>query len=225
MPRPSLRDHPRIRGEHTHAAAIEASRPGSSPHTRGALHQIRHRAIERGIIPAYAGSTGSRVAARPWARDHPRIRGEHHKPAAANPFGDGSSPHTRGALPPRSQLISPAGIIPAYAGSTDIHRAGNPSGPDHPRIRGEHGVETIVGLRVGGSSPHTRGALMMNDHEVWVDRIIPAYAGSTKHSSNPAWISSGSSPHTRGAQGPGRKDDAMSGIIPAYAGSTVSVFA
>ena len=32
----------------------------------------------------------------------------------------------------------------------------------------------------GGSSPHTRGALAVDDVEEWVLRIIPAYAGSTQ---------------------------------------------
>ena len=55
-----MEDHPRIRGEHTHAAAIEATAPGSSPHTRGAPHvEPRWRLLSR-IIPAYAGSTGRR---------------------------------------------------------------------------------------------------------------------------------------------------------------------
>ena len=113
-------DHPRIRGEHAR-------------HAREIHHEV-------GIIPAYAGSTldpSSRVdfaggssphtrgapcraaTGRPSPRDHPRIRGEHH---AAAP------------------LLRPvAGIIPAYAGSTDS-------------------FDSITDM-FAGSSPHTRGAL------------------------------------------------------------------
>ena len=175
-------DHPRICGEHR-------QRPHRSSRTAG-------------IIPAYAGSTeklseasgllagssphmrGARRTTRgqtaSWG-DHPRIRGEHRDVAV--------------------ELLLLAGIIPAYAGSTQLpvcgflrlsgsspHTRGAPCGRalsshrnrDHPRIRGEHRRED--GARV--------------------DRlgIIPAYAGSTSlplRTSGAVW---GSSPHTRGAR-------------------------
>ena len=51
-------DHPRIRGEHAiYGEAVHYS-PGSSPHTRGAHHARPRHHGRRGIIPAYAGSTG-----------------------------------------------------------------------------------------------------------------------------------------------------------------------
>ena len=51
---------------------------------------------------------------------------------------EGSSPHTRGALPHEPVVLAPDGIIPAYAGSTRIPQRRSLSGRDHPRIRGEH---------------------------------------------------------------------------------------
>ena len=50
---------------------------------------------------------------------------------------------------------------------------------DHPRIRGEHGGGSLLLGRVGGSSPHTRGAHGSLRPDAHVARIIPAYAGST----------------------------------------------
>ena len=133
-------DHPRIRGEHGR---------------RGTLTICSHR-----IIPAYAGSTHEGWGCkRVWrgssphtrgapcrkhldlrkARDHPRIRGEHHHhvvydvrecgiipayagstmtPSDVMPCRVGSSPHTRGALKESNSV------------SARIQ--------DHPRIRGEH---------------------------------------------------------------------------------------
>ena len=81
------RDHPRIRGEHyaAHKVAIEAG--GSSPHTRGAPTAPVVRVAELGIIPAYAGSTGTRRRTDRSGRDHPRIRGEHARRRAAQPQG------------------------------------------------------------------------------------------------------------------------------------------
>ena len=174
-------DHPRIRGEH--AGDDRLGRP-------------RHR-----IIPAYAGSTTSKVApyvasrgSSPHTRgapqpscrqswrlwDHPRIRGEHH------------------AYTFRANWV--LRIIPAYAGSTlpqclrnlaalgssphtrgaHAHRSSSSSGTrDHPRIRGEHCQPCrFAQLECG---------------------IIPAYAGSTHLAVDEDWHRAGSSPHTRGA--------------------------
>ena len=55
------------------------------------------------------------------------------------------------------------------------------------------------------------------------DRIIPAYAGSTRVEVDLALGEIGSSPHTRGARPGGRSLLLGRGIIPAYAGSTSSI--
>ena len=220
---PRIRDHPRIRGEHqtyrvaydavlgiipayagstSTASAVEGAETGSSPHTRGAPAsgqsgtrgtggssphtrgaQVVHggTADAHGIIPAYAGSTASSTT--PWhgcRGSSPHTRGAlgcaHHGGCA-----DGDHPRIRGEhrLPPHC-LIGEQGIIPAYAEST-------------PSPCGAH-------ARVSGSSPHTRGARLLDlppptplvdhprirgEHNVEdalrreVDGIIPAYAGST----------------------------------------------
>ena len=153
---------------------------------------------------------------------------------------EGSSPHTRGAQRRRRLSHRPRRIIPAYAGSTTPPTPESSPTTDHPRIRGEHGsTAKMSGLRVG-SSPHTRGAQHSQDAPVDVERIIPAYAGSTscrrarvggtrdhprirgehrlsRRCFRHRW---GSSPHTRGA--PFQVCRCWLGwrIIPAYAGST-----
>ena len=91
-----------------------------------------------------------------------------------------------------------------------------------------------------GSSPHTRGARPPDRHRRPGERIIPAYAGSTRSLTPPSPAAAdhprirgehlvdagdergegGSSPHTRGA--PAGRDHRRPAerIIPAYAGST-----
>ena len=132
-------DHPRIRGEHRLETYLPVTVDGSSPHTRGALTNDAAWDQTKRIIPAYAGST---CGASRWCtrkRDHPRIRGEHPRVESWRRVQRGSSPHTRGALPPAPPRPRLRRIIPAYAGSTlpgDLQCDG---GGDHPRIRGEHG--------------------------------------------------------------------------------------
>ena len=180
----SIRDHPRMRGEHASVVIVAV--------------------FGKGIIPACAGSTGLSSTARtrltgssPHARgarrenggfaqcdrNHPRMRGEHSLasrrgaarvgiiPACAGStihahYGMGgrwgSSPHARGAL-----------------GSRERHHA---CSRDHPRMRGEH---SALVQRVGEQAG-----------------IIPACAGSTWHVGSMRSASMGSSPHARGAPGP-----------------------
>ena len=92
-------DHPRIRGEHVPVSVTPVSRCGSSPHTRGARLDGEDERVARGIIPAYAGSTGADQEKGDRAGDHPRIRGEHGHVEYAVGILLGSSPHTRGAPP------------------------------------------------------------------------------------------------------------------------------
>ena len=111
---------------------------------------------------------------------------------------------------------------------------------DHPRIRGEHPLLFLSGVVAGGSSPHTRGARRQRGVLSGSRRIIPAYAGSTRHCSRSAPVLGdhprirgehghrlvggvlpfGSSPHTRGALDRQKPADRGQRIIPAYAGST-----
>ena len=132
---------------------------GSSPHTRGArrLDAKHHHRIR--IIPAYAGSTPLGCQASSSHQDHPRIRGEHGATLDRWHAALGSSPHTRGALASAAAGAGASGIIPAYAGSTEL-------------------ASSVWAFRAG-SSPHTRGAQGLNKAVSSLRRIIPAYAGST----------------------------------------------
>ena len=150
------------------------------------------------------------------------------------------SPHTRGARGQALRRLGPRRIIPAYAGSTGPPPAETQRRLHHPRIRGEHDVFADQVAQTKGSSPHTRGALVMVTHTFYYIRIIPAYAGSTgpppaetqrrlhhprirgEHDFARSKTSrrDQSSPHTRGARLRPLKDFAPRPIIPAYAGST-----
>ena len=193
-----------------------------------------------GIIPAYAGSTKFRSPYYNAAQDHPRIRGEHTARATRPSSRVGSSPHTRGAPSVSPPLSRAWRIIPAYAGSTRGSIQSENSPRDHPRIRGEHLSIELLRCVAAGSSPHTRGALVIGLDPGSAEGIIPAYAGSTPSglAGEPAptdhprirgehllwWWSlseaAGSSPHTRGARGGRPRPIALPRIIPAYAGST-----
>ena len=70
-------------------------------------------------------------------------------------------------------------IIPAYAGSTHSEKRPILTGPDHPRVCGEHIGAASEPSRSYGSSPRMRGAPAIRTLNLGRLRIIPAYAGST----------------------------------------------
>ena len=133
------------------------------------------------------------------------------------------------------------GLIPAHAGSTPNTWTADNRRPAHPRSRGEHFINKMVGDEVRGSSPLTRGAQIKDWNKDTVIGLIPAHAGSTlpgidtvnkieahprsrgEHSLTPGHHQTvvGSSPLTRGARGWASGEDVPEGLIPAHAGSTV----
>ena len=157
----SSRDHPRMRGEHFVQGYDDVAAEGSSPHARGA-HEIRaERHGAAGIIPACAGSTASSYRRSRNTRDHPRMRGEHMAAPFWMPLMRGSSPHARGALWDDREDCDKPGIIPACAGSTLRPRRPPLAHGDHPRMRGEHHLSSLILTTGLGSSPHARGAQLV----------------------------------------------------------------
>ena len=212
--------HPRLRGEHFLRRHRRCVCLGSSPLTRGALQQAMQWLRDRGLIPAYAGSTSSLVGQTGAATAHPRLRGEHVGRSLGMVARMGSSPLTRGARTPVPVCTWSGRLIPAYAGSTRKKESNARKHSAHPRLRGEH--------------PDRASARFFS---AW---LIPAYAGSTRaslpglratrahprlrgehspivSSARRAW---GSSPLTRGARHKVGHRLRGQGLIPAYAGST-----
>ncbi|MEY9215318.1 hypothetical protein ABH917_004764 [Thermobifida halotolerans] len=114
----SLRDHPRMRGEHVGGGRVDGQRGGT--------------------IPACAGSTGCHRGLTRGTRDHPRMRGEHTESGLRIGSRSGPSPHARGAPGNSVSVFSPPGTIPACAGSTRRRSGSSRARRDHPRMRGEH---------------------------------------------------------------------------------------
>ena len=173
-------DHPRTRGVYSQTETGARMAPGSSPHTRGLPPGGRAPGARHGIIPAHAGFTSSRSPGVCRCPDHPRTRGVYQQAQVGDEGKIGSSPHTRGLLQGGAvQGLAPR-IIPAHAGFTPPAWRPTWPRPDHPRTRG---VYWVVGVATGawaGSSPHTRGLLLVAEEDVGARGIIPAHAGFTR---------------------------------------------
>ena len=115
------RDHPRVCGEHDGVEVAGRLGQGSSPRMRG-THEPRITPRDvHGIIPAYAGNTSGRLGHCPRRGDHPRVCGEHYNNNVSTANQQGSSPRMRGTRYDFLVQFRTIGIIPAYAGNTNVH--------------------------------------------------------------------------------------------------------
>ena len=197
-------DHPRVCGEHLRLQKARYRFRGSSPRMRGTLPSHCRPLNRRGIIPAYAGNTNVNVAQKFSSWDHPRVCGEHLRLQKARYRFRGSSPRMRGTLPSHCRPLNRRGIIPAYAGNTNVNVAQKFSSWDHPRVCGEHAIVAARPRTRPGSSPRMRGTLGCG-HLILLLRVDhPRVCGehAIKDAMNKS--SSGSSPRMRGT--PARLD-------------------
>ena len=146
----------------------------------------------------------------------------------------------RGSRGGASKQRSPDGIIPAYAGLTEVLLWDRYTALDHPRVCGAHSGEILYIRCIRGSSPRMRGSLVDITPQDGADGIIPAYAGLTNTSTNSkngsrdhprvcgahllnarfSSFFSGSSPRMRGSRHRAGCSCWYMGIIPAHAGLT-----
>ena len=176
---PTLRKHPRIRGENLGLRSVARKIRETSPHTRGELVSRKILVIRLRNIPAYAGRTENVTLPAPYSRKHPRIRGENTRRRFKRTLAIETSPHTRGE--PKRLLIKfkKRRNIPAYAGRTIMILKVFSVFEKHPRIRGENWTLYRDRPWVSETSPHTRGELKRFSVNFVSPGNIPAYAGRT----------------------------------------------
>ena len=149
------------------------------------------------------------------------MRGEHFCRPEETPAEDGSSPHARGTPAIISAALTALRFIPACAGNTRCRLMMRSVIPVHPRMRGEHALNSMPRSAASGSSPHARGTRFSGKSYGWRIRFIPACAGNTLYPKSHAFLRPvhprmrgehigqevnareqvGSSPHARGTLG------------------------
>ena len=131
-------DHPRLHGEHSFLIYPRYLTPGSPPPTRGTLSPCYNTVTEHRITPAYAGNTILFLLCSSFARDHPRLRGEHYTRESNLSHVTGSPPPTQGTPIINGETRYRDRITPSYAGNTLIGGKLDRAFRDHPRLRREH---------------------------------------------------------------------------------------
>ena len=139
-----LWDHPRLRGEQSSNFDILAAKSGSPPLARGTERYALYKSWRLGITPACAGNRCPPPARVMLVRDHPRLRGEQHRPNPWQNTSQGSPPLARGTVDCTPALGEAVGITPACAGNRWCTRSQARMQKDHPRLRGEQGERVMV---------------------------------------------------------------------------------
>mgnify|MGYP000884608118 FL=1 len=196
---------------------------GSSPRGRGKRHCVGDRARRLRLIPAWAGKTPRRFPLHSPRRAHPRVGGENSVTFADSVTVAGSSPRGRGKPHCREAGASRCGLIPAWAGKTQMRASLPLSRGAHPRVGGENQERVTATRIVAGSSPRGRGKPVHECLHRRRERLIPAWAGKTARRahlhdlgaahprvggendalSRPRAVSLGSSPRGRGKRSRG----------------------
>ena len=192
--------HPRSRGENNRIACGLLTICGSSPLTRGKLPDSEGWTPIIRLIPAHAGKTSAsrRPASFGWA--HPRSRGENRLPGERRRMSYGSSPLTRGKRQSPASEADLMGLIPAHAGKTVPREPTRRPCAAHPRSRGENLSLRIGNSVIDGSSPLTRGKLVLVGEFVELHGLIPAHAGKTQRVAA-SLQGPGAHPRSRGENG------------------------
>ena len=155
--------HPRSRGENRYAEIPPYVHDGSSPLTRGKRIRAACPPMARGLIPAHAGKTAVEITERSALAAHPRSRGENVRSATSCVAMSGSSPLTRGKQDPGLPGVRHQRLIPAHAGKTLAGVSSRKKHRAHPRSRGENSEGDSAAGLPAGSSPLTRGKLVLRE--------------------------------------------------------------
>ena len=173
-------DHPRACGENRTGFNISLQQLGSPPRMRGKPIRETSQYVNKGITPAHAGKTKTRVCFCLEEGDHPRACGENHDEEYRFLLLHGSPPRMRGKLSLAQVLECSMGITPAHAGKTSLPRPMTSSQRDHPRACGENKVFEYRRTQSAGSPPRMRGKQSLRNSVYMRIGITPAHAGKTK---------------------------------------------
>ena len=177
-----VRAHPHSRGENRVIKPGGYLLAGSSPLTRGKIPARRGDRLKRGLIPTHAGKTSALALKRYLPEAHPHSRGENARQDKGRGTHGGSSPLTRGKLMPARSARRSIGLIPTHAGKTRYQAKASPAIAAHPHSRGENDLFLVSKEDTPGSSPLTRGKLLVAVVERGLQGLIPTHAGKTRYS-------------------------------------------
>ena len=170
--------HPRARGERASSTTRLPTTGGSSPRSRGTANSPNFTEMAARFIPALAGNGSLSTSGIKRYSVHPRARGERLYAAQLEATIDGSSPRSRGTGDSKAQTAPRSRFIPALAGNGPAGSGCNRCHAVHPRACGERYRLRCYVHCYSGSSPRSRGTVLIRLDSGHIRRFIPALAGN-----------------------------------------------
>ena len=166
-----------MRGEYSHIFRYNCPGQGSPPLARGILQLPEGVDKKLGITPACAGNTRQYSPTHRTRQDHPRLRGEYKLKNISRCILVGSPPLARGILDVIKRSACACGITPACAGNTLNYSRLQKRSRDHPRLRGEYSIITLLHTILVGSPPLARGIPHLDSRSVKSSEDHPRLRG------------------------------------------------
>ena len=156
----SMRDHPRVCGNHGCLRPPSWILLGSPPRVREPLFALSPACRGMRITPACAGTTRPRHQSHFIKQDHPRVCGNHLLCCPKRRTTAGSPPRVREPLIWSILWSLSFRITPACAGTTMTGVGVIIPDEDHPRVCGNHTATGCTGIWKRGSPPRVREPLV-----------------------------------------------------------------
>ena len=214
--------HPRVGGENRAEIAALQTRAGSSPRGRGKHAHLRPGLEVPGLIPAWAGKTAHAWMGPRPAAAHPRVGGENNGADFDSTYAEGSSPRGRGKRHPQIRLGLPTGLIPAWAGKTDVGMGVGVGPWAHPRVGGENGRWAYRRCASSRLIPAWAGKTSNSLLHPFLPPAHPRVGGENKGTYPVLTARRGSPPRGRGKPTPPHNLGKGNRLIPAWAGKTTT---
>ena len=148
------------------------------------------------------------------------MRGEHGSGYFSGSWDSGSSPRARGTRFPRRRRSGRSRFIPACAGNTPSCSGRTAHRAVHPRVRGEHAAEDLLGNADLRFIPACAGNTCKHGDEAAGDAVHPRVRGEHEARLTMSCRDGGSSPRARGTRIENENGDIVPRFIPACAGNT-----
>ncbi len=174
-------DYPRVGGDDRRCQRPTQRRNGLPPRGRGRRLPFRASDLTRRITPAWAGTTAHPRCSAPRVPDYPRVGGDDGLPERRHVAVDGLPPRGRGRRSSTACSVVLVRITPAWAGTTLIDIQARSFFTDYPRVGGDDQRCRAVGSLRYGLPPRGRGRPPHDFPLLAVERITPAWAGTTLH--------------------------------------------
>ena len=174
--------HPHVRGEDVFMFVRRTAAVGSPPRAWGRLRQFDSISPITWFTPTCVGKTGNQLATSIELTVHTHVRGEDVELLIFQSRDAGSPPRAWGRPSPFAVARAWPRFTPTCVGKTVARWLAGRTGPVHPHVRGEDGINCQRASTSFGSPPRAWGRRTWDVEQQRISRFTPTCVGKTSRS-------------------------------------------